>query len=113
MGDPANFGIAKSFVMMGLERGFDLSSEEGINEWMARDNAEITAGTGASMRSSSATGYSSRKQGTSGRRTARGNRNHQSASPFVPGRSNHVQPQYVAAGTQRHAGTFRRHHPID
>jgi hypothetical protein len=32
---PANFGIAKSFVMMGQERGFDLSSEEGINEWMA------------------------------------------------------------------------------
>ncbi len=46
MGDPANFGIAKSFVMMGLERGFDLSSEEGINEWMARYNAEIAAGTG-------------------------------------------------------------------
>jgi len=46
MSDPATFGIAKSFVMMGMERGFDLSSEEGINEWMATYNAELTAGAG-------------------------------------------------------------------
>ena len=46
MGDPANFGIAKSFVTMGMERGFDMSSEEGLNEWMAIYNAEIAAGTG-------------------------------------------------------------------
>lgn len=29
LSNPANFGIAKSFMMMGLERGFDLSSERG------------------------------------------------------------------------------------
>ena len=46
MSDPATFGIAKSFVMMGMGRGFDLSSEEGINEWMATYNAELTAGAG-------------------------------------------------------------------
>jgi hypothetical protein len=46
MSDPATFGIAKSFVMMGMERGFDLSSEEGINKWMAMYNAELTAGAG-------------------------------------------------------------------
>jgi hypothetical protein len=46
MSNPANFGIAKSFVMMGMERGFDMSSEEGINEWMANYNAERMAGTG-------------------------------------------------------------------
>ncbi len=46
MSNPANFGIAKSFVMMGMQRGFDTSSEEGINEWMARYNAEIAAGAG-------------------------------------------------------------------
>lgn len=46
LSNPANFGIAKSFVMMGMERGFDLSSEEGINEWMKTYNAELTAGTG-------------------------------------------------------------------
>jgi len=44
MSDPATFGIAKSFVMMGMERGFDLSTEEGINEWMATYNAEIATG---------------------------------------------------------------------
>ncbi len=46
MGNPANFGIAKSMVMMGMARGFDMQSEEGINEWMATYNAEIAAGTG-------------------------------------------------------------------
>ena len=46
MSDPATFGIAKSFVMMGMDRGFDLSSEEGINKWMATYNAELTAGAG-------------------------------------------------------------------
>ena|SRR6266566_2676231 len=46
MSDPANFGIAKSFVTMGMQRGFDMSSEEGINAWMATYNAEIAAGSG-------------------------------------------------------------------
>ncbi|GAC1348582.1 MAG: hypothetical protein NVS3B14_10650 [Ktedonobacteraceae bacterium] len=46
LSNPANFGIAKSFMMMGMERGFDLSSEEGINRWMATYNAELAAGTG-------------------------------------------------------------------
>ena len=46
MSDPANFGIAKSFVTMGVQRGFDMSSEEGINAWMATYNAEIAAGAG-------------------------------------------------------------------
>jgi len=46
LSDPSTFGIAKSFVMMGQERGFDLSSEEGINEWMATYNAELAAGAG-------------------------------------------------------------------
>src|SRR5579884_794551 len=46
MSDPANFGIAKSFVMMGMERGFDMSSQEGVDEWMATYNAELAAGRG-------------------------------------------------------------------
>src|SRR5713226_2618951 len=43
MSNPANFGMAKSFVMMGMTRGFDMASEEGINEWMVSYNAELTA----------------------------------------------------------------------
>jgi hypothetical protein len=46
LSNPANFGIAKSFVMMGMARGFDLNSEEGINQWMATYNAELAAGAG-------------------------------------------------------------------
>jgi hypothetical protein len=41
MDSPDNFGFAKSFVTMGRERGFDITSEEGLNEWMAVYNAEI------------------------------------------------------------------------
>lgn len=46
LSDPANFGIAKSFFMMGLERGFDMTTEEGMNEWMVIYNAEIATGAG-------------------------------------------------------------------
>ena len=46
MRNPANFGIAKSFVMMGQERGFDMTSEEDMNAWMATYNAELAAGIG-------------------------------------------------------------------
>ncbi len=46
MNDPANFGIAKSFIMMGMARGYDMSSEEGINTWMNTYNAEIATGVG-------------------------------------------------------------------
>ena len=46
LGDPANFGIAKSFFMMGLERGFDMTSEEGLNKWMETYNTEIKTGAG-------------------------------------------------------------------
>lgn len=41
--DPSNFGMAKSFVMMGRSRGFRLDSEEGLREWSAVYNAEKAA----------------------------------------------------------------------
>lgn len=44
MNDPANFGMAKSMFMMGVERGYDMSSEEGVNEWMQILQAESMAG---------------------------------------------------------------------
>lgn len=46
MSNPANFGIAKSFVMMGEARGFDMTSQEDVDKWMATYNAELAAGTG-------------------------------------------------------------------
>lgn len=44
MSNPANFGMAKSLVMLGQERGFDMTSEEGLNEWMQTYNAELASG---------------------------------------------------------------------
>jgi hypothetical protein len=46
LGNPAKFGISKSIFMMGMERGFDMTTEQGIGEWMETYNAEIRAGTG-------------------------------------------------------------------
>jgi hypothetical protein len=46
MNNPANFGPAKSMVMMGAARGFDMSSEEGINRWMQTYQSEMAAGEG-------------------------------------------------------------------
>lgn len=44
--NPANFGFAKSILMEGLERGFDLSSQAGMEEWMNTYNAEIVGQAG-------------------------------------------------------------------
>ena len=41
MSNPDNFGMAKSFVTLGKQLGYDMTSEEGINEWMQAFNAQI------------------------------------------------------------------------
>jgi hypothetical protein len=46
MSNPANFGMTKSFIMMGMQRGFDMQSQESIDEWTRTYNAELAAGTG-------------------------------------------------------------------
>jgi hypothetical protein len=46
MSNPANFGMAKSFFMMGKARGFDMYTQEGLDEWMMTYNTELMAGTG-------------------------------------------------------------------
>jgi hypothetical protein len=46
MNNPANFGPAKSIFMMGAARGFDMTTEEGINQWMQTYQAEMIAGEG-------------------------------------------------------------------
>lgn len=47
LGNPANFGMAKSFFMEGDARGFDLSSEEGLQQWVRAQNAEFASQGGA------------------------------------------------------------------
>lgn len=44
MGNPANFGMAKSFMMEGRARGFDMTTQEDINTFMGIYNAELAAG---------------------------------------------------------------------
>ncbi len=39
--EPANFGMAKSFVMMGKEAGFDMESPEGMHAWVEAYNATV------------------------------------------------------------------------
>jgi hypothetical protein len=43
MSDPANFGMAKSMVMAGLEAGYDMSSEEGLAEFFAIYNEALAS----------------------------------------------------------------------
>lgn len=38
--DPSNWGMAKSFVMMGEQAGFDMQTQEGLNEFMLAYNAQ-------------------------------------------------------------------------
>jgi len=52
MFDPAKYGMAKSFVMMGQSAGFDMSKEEDTNTFMQLYNANLLAqgdGFGDSM----------------------------------------------------------------
>jgi hypothetical protein len=38
LSDPRNFGMAKSFVMMGQEAGYDMTTEEGMQQFMLAYN---------------------------------------------------------------------------
>jgi hypothetical protein len=51
--EPANFGMAKSFVLMGKEAGFAMESPEGMQAWVQAYNATVAptmAATGASTK---------------------------------------------------------------
>ena len=39
--EPANFGMAKSFALMGKEAGFDMESPEGMQAWVKAYNATV------------------------------------------------------------------------
>jgi hypothetical protein len=39
--EPANFGMAKSFVLLGKEAGFDMESPEGMRAWVEAYNATV------------------------------------------------------------------------
>jgi hypothetical protein len=43
MANPANFGLAKGFFMQGVARGFDMTTQEGLDAWTTTYNAEAAA----------------------------------------------------------------------
>lgn len=44
LADPANFGMAKSFIMLGGEAGFDMTTQEGIDAFMVAYNSRLAGG---------------------------------------------------------------------
>ncbi len=50
MQEPTNFGMAKSFVLMGKEAGFDMESPEGMQAWVAAYNATLAPTMAAASR---------------------------------------------------------------
>ncbi len=48
--EPANFGMAKSFVLMGKEAGFDMESLEGMHAWVQAYNATVAPTMAAASR---------------------------------------------------------------
>jgi hypothetical protein len=48
--EPANFGMAKSFVLMGKEAGFDMESPEGMQAWVQAYNATVAPTMAAASR---------------------------------------------------------------
>src|SRR6266498_4859518 len=48
--EPANFGMAKSFVLMGKQAGFDMESPEGMQAWVQAYNATVAPTVAAASR---------------------------------------------------------------
>src|SRR5712691_3946005 len=48
--EPANFGMAKSFVLLGQEAGFDMESPEGMRAWVEAYNATVAPTLAAASR---------------------------------------------------------------
>jgi hypothetical protein len=48
--EPTNFGMAKSFVLMGKEAGFDMESPEGMRAWVEAYNATVAPRMAAASR---------------------------------------------------------------
>ncbi len=48
--EPTNFGMAKSFVLMGKEAGFDMESPQGMQAWVQAYNATVAPTLAAASR---------------------------------------------------------------
>lgn len=43
LADPSNYGMAKSFFMLGKRAGFDMTTQEGLDQWMLAYNSQLAA----------------------------------------------------------------------
>jgi hypothetical protein len=41
LANPANFGMAKSFIMQGMQAGYDMTTQEGLDAFMAAYNSKL------------------------------------------------------------------------
>jgi hypothetical protein len=48
--DPRTFGLAKSFMLLGKEAGFDMEAPEGMQAWVAAYNATVAPMLAAAAR---------------------------------------------------------------
>jgi len=67
LSNPANFGMAKGFFMTGRAMGFDVTTEEGMAQWMAAYNASpqshgLAPGLGASLAAPTPSGSPARNR---------------------------------------------------
>jgi hypothetical protein len=46
LANPANYGMAKSMVMGGMQAGFDMTTQKGVEEFMAAYNSSLPGGGG-------------------------------------------------------------------
>jgi hypothetical protein len=49
LSNPRNFGMAKSFFMLGQQAGFDMTTQEGLDEFVAAYNSGLVAGRAIGM----------------------------------------------------------------
>lgn len=61
LADPANYGMAKSVFMAGVEAGFDMGTEEGIEAWMASIQGQPAPAPGRKPKNPPPAGKNKRK----------------------------------------------------
>ena len=49
LADPANYGMAKSFVMRGMEAGYDMTTQQGADAFMHEYNRQLLEGRSAPL----------------------------------------------------------------
>jgi hypothetical protein len=49
LANPANFGMAKSLIMRGMQAGFDMTTQKGIDEFTAAYNSSLPGGGGGAF----------------------------------------------------------------